>query len=204
MIGVTQPRRVAAVSLAKRVSEELGTALGDEVGYQIRYDTKNFSAKTNVKFMTDGILLKEIESDFLLRKYSVLVIDEAHERSLNSDILISLLTRIAHKRTQMAYEERKNKRDVTTYPLRLVIMSATLRVADFRENERLFPRSLYEHPPNMINVEARQFPVSVHYAKTTPTDYVEAACRKTLKICDELPPGGILVFLTGKKEIAYM
>lgn len=99
MIGITQPRRVAAVSLAKRVSEELGTNLSEEVGYQIRYDAKHYSGKTAVKFMTDGILLKEIESDFLLRKYSVIVIDEAHERSLNSDILISLLTRIAHKRT---------------------------------------------------------------------------------------------------------
>lgn len=99
LVGITQPRRVAAVSLAKRVSDELGTLLGEQVGYQIRYDAEHFDArKTQVKFMTDGILLKEIESDFLLRHYSVIIIDEAHERSLNSDILISLLTRIAHAR----------------------------------------------------------------------------------------------------------
>lgn len=107
MVGITQPRRVAAVSLAKRVSEEIKTELGKEVGYQIRYDAEFFDKKkTQVKFMTDGILLKEIESDFLLRHYSVIIIDEAHERSLNSDILISLLTRIAHARCDLAYKER--------------------------------------------------------------------------------------------------
>jgi len=86
--------------------------------------------------MTDGILLKEIETDFLLRHYSVIIIDEAHERSLNSDILVSLLTRIAHARCELAYKERKAYKDVDEpqfkyYPLRLVIMSATLRVEDF-------------------------------------------------------------------------
>ena len=107
LVGITQPRRVAAVSLAKRVSEELGTKLGEEVGYQIRYDSEFFGAKkTKVKFMTDGILLKEIESDFLLKHYSVIIVDEAHERSLNSDILISLLTRIAHARCEQTYKER--------------------------------------------------------------------------------------------------
>ena len=131
MIGITQPRRVAAVSLAKRVSEELKTELGKEVGYQIRYDAEFFDAKkTQVKFMTDGILLKEIESDFLLKHYSVIIIDEAHERSLNSDILISLLTRIAHARCDLAYTERQQGK-FDTFPLRIVIMSATLRVKDF-------------------------------------------------------------------------
>ena len=94
--------------------------------------------------MTDGILLKEIEQDFLLRHYSVIVIDEAHERSLNSDILVSLLTRIAHARCELAYSERKKCKEETVesfehYPLRLVIMSATLRVEDFQSNTRLFP-----------------------------------------------------------------
>jgi len=104
--------------------------------------------------MTDGILLKEIESDFLLKHYSVIIIDEAHERSLNSDILISLLTRIAHARCEKAFQERKEGK-FETFPLRLVIMSATLRVADFRENERLFPKNMYAQVPNMIKVEAR-------------------------------------------------
>jgi ATP-dependent RNA helicase DHX37/DHR1 len=119
------------VSLAKRVADELSSKLGELVGYQIRYDSAFFSKdKTKIKFMTDGILLKEIESDFLLRHYSVIVIDEAHERSLNSDILVSLLTRIAQARCDKAYKERQNG-IFETFPLRLVIMSATLRVSDF-------------------------------------------------------------------------
>ena len=86
--------------------------------------------------MTDGILLKEIEQDFLLRHYSVIIIDEAHERSLNSDILVSLLTRIAHARCELSYNERLKRKDEIVenfehYPLRLIIMSATLRVEDF-------------------------------------------------------------------------
>ena len=132
------------MSLAQRVSEELNVEVGKEVGYQIRYDSQFFDNKlTKVKFMTDGILLKEIESDFLLKHYSVIIIDEAHERSLNSDILISLLTRIAHARCLKSFNERKeNKFD--TFPLRLIIMSATLRVSDFTTNGKLFPKSLYE------------------------------------------------------------
>jgi ATP-dependent RNA helicase DHX37/DHR1 len=115
------------------------TPLGDLVGYQIRYDSEFFKPnQTKVKFMTDGILLKEIETDFLLKKYSVIIIDEAHERSLNSDILVSLLTRIAHARCDRAFEERQ-RGVFETFPLRLVIMSATLRVKDFQMNERLFP-----------------------------------------------------------------
>lgn len=105
---MTQPRRVAAVSLAKRVSDEVNGKFGETVGYQIRYDSKFYSPdKTKIKFMTDGILLKELETDFMLTKYSVLIIDEAHERSLNSDILVSLLTRIAQARCDQAFKERQ-------------------------------------------------------------------------------------------------
>lgn len=155
--------------------------------------------------MTDGILLKEIENDFLLKHYSVIVIDEAHERSLNSDILVSLLTRIAHVRCELACNERKeqNKNDFIHYPLRLVIMSATLRVEDFRDNKRLFPPSI-SMPPPVIKVDARQFPVTIHYSKVTKDDYLEEAFKKCCKIHKNLPSGGILVFLTGKKEITYL
>jgi ATP-dependent RNA helicase DHX37/DHR1 len=169
LIGITQPRRVAAVSLAKRVSDELQGKFGETVGYQIRYDSKFYSPeKTKIKFMTDGILLKELETDFMLKKYSVLIIDEAHERSLNSDILVSLLTRIAQARCDLAFKERKEGKQIT-FPLRLVIMSATLRVADFHENERLFPD--HKSRPRVIKVEARQFPVAVHFSKVTKDDY---------------------------------
>lgn len=132
------------MSLAQRVSEELSTKLGHEVGYQIRFDSKNFEpAKTQIKFMTDGILLKEIESDFMLNNYSVLIIDEAHERSLNSDILISLISRIAYARCVKANTERAQGK-FETFPLRIVVMSATLRVSDFRDNPRLFPPKMFE------------------------------------------------------------
>ena len=124
--------------------------------------------------MTDGILLKEIESDFLLRKYAVVVVDEAHERSLNSDIIVSLLTRIAHARCELAFKERQRKggdaTDFENFPLRIVIMSATLRVEDFRDNKRLFPTNLCK-PPNAVFVQARQFPVTIHFSKVTKTDY---------------------------------
>lgn len=126
--------------------------------------------------MTDGVLLKEIETDFLLSKYSVIILDEAHERSVYTDILVGLLSRIVplrHKRGQ---------------PLKLIIMSATLRVSDFTENTRLF-----KIPPPLLKVEARQFPVTIHFQKRTPDDYVAEAYRKTLKIHNKLPEGGILI-----------
>ena len=167
--------------------------------------------------MTDGILLKEIETDLLLKHYSVIIIDEAHERSLNSDILVSLLTRIAHARCELAFKERKEwaaahrgspseSEEPTSFryfPLRLVVMSATLRVEDFQNNERLFPPSMAAKP-NCIKVSARQYPVTTYYSKVTKNDYCEAAYRKVKKIHETLPAGGILVFLTGKKEINYL
>ncbi|RLO06614.1 hypothetical protein DYB28_008591 [Aphanomyces astaci] len=110
MIGVTQPRRVAAVSTAQRVATELNVPFGKRgsVGYQIRYDNDHVSDSTRVKFMTDGILLKEIQQDFLLKKYSIILLDEAHERNVNTDILIGLLSRVAPFRAQMAMEEKEH------------------------------------------------------------------------------------------------
>lgn len=138
------------------------------------------TAETTIKFMTDGILLKEIELDFMIKKYACVLVDEAHERSLNSDILVSLLTRIAHARCELAYNERLKVKEAVIagqhvggfehHPLRIVIMSATLRVEDFRDNRRLFPSNLCS-PPNCISVTARQFPVVTHFSKTTKEDY---------------------------------
>ncbi|RLV93668.1 putative ATP-dependent RNA helicase DHR1 [Spathaspora sp. JA1] len=187
MIGITQPRRVAAVSMSNRVSSELGNH-GHRVGYQIRFDStiKNEGEPdgTAMKFMTDGVLLREMMQDFLLLKYSCIIIDEAHERNINTDILIGMLTRVVKLR-------RKQYK-----PLKLVIMSATLRVSDFTENTMLF-----KTPPPIINVEARQYPVSVHFNKKTEFDYLEQAFNKTCKIHKKLPEGGILIFLTGQAEI---
>lgn len=192
MIGITQPRRVAAVSMAKRVGNELGN-YGDRVGYQIRFDATT-DESTAMKFMTDGVLLREMMNDFLLMKYSALIIDEAHERNVNTDILIGMLSRVLKLRRE--YTEKDPSK---YYPLKLIIMSATLRVSDFSENSVLF-----DTPPPVLKVDARQFPVSVHFNKRTAFNYTEEAFRKTCKIHKQLPKGAILIFMTGKAEIVAM
>jgi ATP-dependent RNA helicase DHX37/DHR1 len=192
LIGVTQPRRVAAVSMSKRVGEELSDH-GSKVAYQIRFDTTT-SAKTALKFMTDGVLLREITQDFVLTKYSAVIIDEAHERSVNTDILIGMLSRIVDLRAQMAKEDAK----IT--PLKLIIMSATLRISDFTENTRLFRGQ----PPPLIKAEGRQYTVTNHFARRTQRDYAEEMFHKVSKGHRKLPRGGMLVFLTGQNEIAHL
>ncbi|KAL0100806.1 hypothetical protein PUN28_019294 [Cardiocondyla obscurior] len=182
MIGITEPRRVAAMSMSKRVAEELNLP-EQEVSYLIRFEG-NATEKTKIKFMTDGVLLKEIQSDFLLTKYSVIILDEAHERSVYTDILIGLLSRIIPLR---------NKRG---NPLKLIIMSATLAVKEFVENTKLF-----KVQPPIIEVKARQFPVKIHFNRRTSKDYVDEALRKAIKIHTRLPEGGILIFLTGQQEV---
>ncbi|KAF1844812.1 DEAH-box RNA helicase-like protein [Cucurbitaria berberidis CBS 394.84] len=192
MIGVTQPRRVAAVSMSKRVGDELGDQ-STKVAYQIRFDTST-SAKTAIKFMTDGVLLREITQDFVLTKYSAIVIDEAHERSVNTDILIGMLSRIVDLRAQMTKEDPKVK------PLKLIIMSATLRISDFTENKQLF-RS---EPPPLIKAEGRQYTVTNHFARRTQRDYAEEMYRKVCRGHRKLPKGGMLIFLTGQNEISHL
>ncbi|KAL8662154.1 MAG: hypothetical protein Q9202_004977 [Teloschistes flavicans] len=192
MIGITQPRRVAAVSMAKRVDDELG-GLSGKVSYQIRFES-SVSDKTAIKFMTDGILIREIANDFALLKYSVIVIDEAHERSTNTDILIGMVSRIVDLRTTMSREDPNVK------PLKLVIMSATLRISDFLENPRLFRNG----PPPLLQAEGRQYPVTTHFARRTQRDYLEETFRKVSRGHRKLPPGGMLVFLTGQAEITAL
>lgn len=152
MIGVTQPRRVAAVSMAKRVGDELGDH-GKKVAYQIRFEG-TASSQTAIKFMTDGVLLREVAQDIALRKYSAIVIDEAHERSVNTDILIGMMSRVVKLREEMA------KEDPSIRPLKLIIMSATLRITDFTENKTLFST-----PPPVLQAEGRQYPVTNHFAR---------------------------------------
>lgn len=190
MIGVTQPRRVAAVAMAERVAQELNLP-ASKVSHQIRYDTTT-SASTAIKFMTDGVLLRELAADLLLRKYSVVIVDEAHERSVNTDVLIGVLSRVVRLREDMW----RKQSDGDVRPLRLIIMSATLRVSDFAANT-----SLFLTPPPVISVAARQFPVGIHFSRRTAHDYVGEAFTKVSKIHARLPPGGILVFLTGQAEI---
>lgn len=181
-IGITEPRRVAAISMSQRVAEEMNLTTR-EVSYLIRFEG-NVTEDTKIKFMTDGVLLKEIESDFLLNKYSVIILDEAHERSVYTDILIGLLSRIVPLRLK-----RNN-------PLKLVIMSATLRLEDFTENRRLF-----KTPPPVFKVDVRQYPVTIHFNKRTNENYLKEAFNKAVKIHTKLPDGGILIFLTGQQEV---
>ncbi|XP_055380352.1 probable ATP-dependent RNA helicase kurz [Condylostylus longicornis] len=185
LIGITEPRRVAAISMSKRVGKEMN--LSDKiVSYLIRFEG-NVTDNTKIKFMTDGVLLKEIETDFLLKKYSVVILDEAHERTSYTDILIGLLSRIIYVRGK--------KKD----PLKLIIMSATLRVEDFLNNPKLF-----KIPPPLLKIEARQYPVTIHFQKRTAEDYVKEAFKKVIKIHSKLPDGGILVFLTGQLEVKVL
>ncbi|RDW83894.1 ATP-dependent RNA helicase ECM16 [Aspergillus mulundensis] len=192
MIGVTQPRRVAAVSMAKRVGDELGQ-FSSQVSYQIRFES-TATSKTAIKFMTDGILIREIAEDFSLSKYSIIVIDEAHERSVNTDILIGMVSRIVDLRKAMSAE------DPSVRPLKLVIMSATLRISDFTQNASLFRQG----PPPLVQAEGRQYPVTIHFSRRTHRDYVEEAFRKVSRGHRKLPSGAILVFLTGQTEIRQL
>lgn len=170
---------------------------------QVRYD-KRVGTSTALKFMTDGILLREVQEDFLLRKYSALVVDEAHERSLNTDILLGMLSRIVTLRRSMAAQSAASGGTAASsdsvQPLKLIVMSATLRTEDFVSNQRLFPQ-----PPPVVSVPARQYPVTVHFSKRTEVhDYVGAAYKKVCQIHRNLPPGGVLVFLTGQREVEYL
>ncbi|EPX73969.1 ATP-dependent RNA helicase Dhr1 [Schizosaccharomyces octosporus yFS286] len=191
MIAVTQPRRVAAVSIAKRVAEEL-TGFSSKVSHQIRFDS-TVNPETAIKFMTDGVLIRELSTDFLLTSYSAIIVDEAHERSVNTDILLGLLSRIVRLRREMS------ENDPNIKPLKLLIMSATLRVSDFAEN-----RLLFAQPPPILKIDARQYPVSIHFNRTTKANYIEDAYDKVCKIHNRLPAGAILVFLTGQQEVEQL
>ncbi|SCV72455.1 BQ2448_3992 [Microbotryum intermedium] len=194
MVAITQPRRVAALSTSARVRAELCLPSNStQVAHRIRYSSTS-GVDTKLVFMTDGVLLRELAADFLLSKYSVVVIDEAHERGVNTDVLIGVLSRVARLREKMW---REGKDDVK--PIRLIIMSATLRVSDFAENSTLFPT-----PPPVLHVNARQHPVTIHFARKTHHDYLEQAYKKVARIHARLPPGGVLVFCTGQNEIVSL
>ncbi len=176
MVGVTQPRRIAATSVAARVASELGSPVGTEVGYQVRFEDRT-SPGTYVKFMTDGILLAEIHGDRLLRRYDTIVIDEAHERSLTIDFLLGWLKRIGPERPD----------------LKVIVSSATL------ETERL---SAFFGGAPIIQVEGRAYPVDVLYEPPPEdADLPEAVANAVAGVASLDPHGDILVFLPGEREI---
>ncbi len=176
MIACTQPRRVAAMSVAARVSQEMGTKIGQEVGYSIRFENCT-SEKTVIKYMTDGMLLREFLTEPDMGSYSVVIIDEAHERTLHTDVLLGLCKDIARFRED----------------LRLVISSATLNAERF---------SNYFDGAAIFTVPGRMFSVDSYYTKAPEADYLDAAVVSVLHIHISQPvPGDILVFLTGQEEI---
>ncbi|KAL6223386.1 hypothetical protein ACLB2K_006773 [Fragaria x ananassa] len=175
MVACTQPRRVAAMSVSRRVAEEMDVAIGEEVGYSIRFEDCS-SARTVLKYLTDGMLLKEAMTDPLLERYSVIILDEAHERTLATDVLFGLLKEVL-----------KNRPD-----LKLVVMSATLEAEKFQG---------YFNGAPLMKVPGRLHPVEIFYTEEPERDYLEAAIRTVVQIHMYETPGDILVFLTGEEEI---
>lgn len=179
MIGCTQPRRVAAMAVASRVSQELGTKLGHSVGYSIRFEDCT-SEGTVIKYMTDGMLLRELLDDPTLDKYSVMIIDEAHERTLHTDILLTLVKDVTRARSDF----------------RLIISSATLDEEKFGQ--------FFENPP-IYRIKGRRFRVETHFLNYSEdrasVDYMDASLRTIIQIHRTGEPGDILVFLPGQDEI---
>ncbi|KAL2919662.1 hypothetical protein HK105_200576 [Polyrhizophydium stewartii] len=175
IIGCTQPRRVAAMSVAKRVSEEMGTNLGDLVGYSIRFEDCT-SKNTIIKYMTDGVLLRESLTQPDLDHYSCIIMDEAHERSINTDVLLGLIKRVVSRRLD----------------LKLIVTSATMNADKFA--------NFFVNAP-ITEIPGRTFPVDVIFSKNPCEDYVESAVKQVLAIHLSHPPGDILVFMTGQEDI---
>lgn len=216
IIGITQPRRVAAITVAKRVAEECGVPLGQKVGYAIRFEDVT-SGQTKIKYMTDGLLLREALLDPYLSKYSVIIVDEAHERTIHTDVLLGLLKNVQKARSKSingvvntdhnnsnnghALEERvDNQNDgilkscqVKKHkPLKLIIMSASMDARVFSE---------YFGGAKAVHVQGRQFPVDIFYTHKPETDCIDAALITIFQIHLEEGPGDVLVFLTGQEEI---
>ncbi|XP_021670883.2 pre-mRNA-splicing factor ATP-dependent RNA helicase DEAH10 isoform X3 [Hevea brasiliensis] len=216
VIGITQPRRVAAVSVAKRVAEECEVELGQKVGYSIRFDDKT-SSFTRIKYMTDGLLLREALLDPYLSRYSVIIVDEAHERTVHTDVLLGLLKNVHNVRSNFIKDhdnmddKKSNNRTMkgkgtgtqcTSFlkhchgrkfpPLKLIIMSASLDARVFSD---------YFGCARAIHIEGRQHHVDILYAFHPEPDYLDATLVTIFQIHLEETPGDILVFLTGQEEI---
>ncbi len=168
-IACTQPRRVAAMSIAKRVSEEMDVVMGEQVGYTIRFEDCTTN-DTILKFMTDGMLLREAMHDPFMQRYSCIVIDEAHERTLSTDVLMGLLKDIIVKRPD----------------IKIVVMSATLDAVKFQK--------YFDNAP-LLKVPGRTHPVEIFYTPEPERDYVEASVRTVIQIHQCEGKGDILLFL---------
>ncbi|KAI9439033.1 P-loop containing nucleoside triphosphate hydrolase protein [Lactarius indigo] len=179
IVACTQPRRVAAMSVAKRVADEMDVQLGKQVGYSIRFEDMTEPGTTFLKYMTDGMLLREAMNDPDLQRYSTIILDEAHERTLATDILMGLLKALVKRRKD----------------LKIIIMSATLDALKFQKYFTI------DEPAPLFKVPGRTHPVEIFYTQEPEPDYVEAAIRTVLMIHRAEEPGDILLFLTGEEEI---
>lgn len=181
LIAITQPRRVAAISLAGRVAEEKRTQLGKLVGYTVRFEDVT-SPETKLKFMTDGMLLREAIGDPLLLRYTVVILDEAHERTVHTDVLFSVVK-----------SAQRRRKELNKLPLKVIVMSATMDVDLFSE---------YFNKSPVLYLEGRQHPIQIYYTKQPQSDYLQAALVSIFQIHQEAPQShDILVFMTGQEEI---
>ncbi|XP_053130565.1 ATP-dependent RNA helicase DHX33 isoform X1 [Hemicordylus capensis] len=184
VVAVTQPRRVAAISLATRVSDEKKTELGKLVGYTVRFEDLT-SDETKIKFLTNGMLLREAIGDPLMHKYSVVILDEAHERTIHTDVLFGVVK-----------AAQKKRKELGKLPLKVIIMSAMMDVDLF---------SQYFNGAPVLYLEGRQHPIQIFYTKQPQSDYLQAALVTVFQIHQEAPSSqDILVFLTGQEEIEAM
>lgn len=203
VIGITQPRRVAAVTVAKRVAEECDVLLGQKVGYAIRFEDVT-SSSTRIKYMTDGLLLREALLDPILSRYSIIIIDEAHERTIHTDVLLGLLKKVQNERLKqhkldkpdinilVKFDNESQSSNTKFTPLKLIIMSASLDAKGFSE---------YFCDAKAFYVQGRQYPVDIFYTYLPKPDYVDTTLITIFQIHLEEGPGDILAFLTGQEEI---
>ncbi len=191
MIGVTEPRRVAATTLASRVAEEKSCVLGDLVGYSIRFDERFDRARTKIKYMTEGILVREMLGDPLLQGYAAIMLDEVHERTAQIDIIMGLLKKVLRKR-----------RD-----LRLVVSSATVDAEYIRDffNSSSNPEGAAGKKDRAvaISIAGSGYSVDMHYLTSPCPNYVKRCVDTVMKLHEVEPPGDILVFLTGMDEVDH-
>ncbi|KOB68013.1 putative mrna splicing factor atp-dependent rna helicase [Operophtera brumata] len=180
-IAVTQPRRVAAITIALRVANEMNCEIGTIVGYSVRFEDVT-SQRTKVKYLTDGMLLREAIVDPLLKRYSIIILDEAHERTVSTDVLFGIV--------KLAQKERNEKK---LNPLKIIIMSATMDVDSFRN---------YFDNCQVVYLEGRAHPVTIYHSKMKQEDYQYAAVCTIFQLHATTPADhDFLVFLTGQEEI---
>jgi pre-mRNA-splicing factor ATP-dependent RNA helicase DHX15/PRP43 len=168
--------------LANRVAEEMGSKNGEVVGYKVRFD-EMLSQTSKIKYITDGMLIREAIADPTLKRYSVIILDEAHERTINSDVLIALVKKIA--------TQRQNK-------LHIVVMSATLELGKF---QKYFSDIQPINDGCVINIEGRTFPIEIYHTLESQEDYITCVVKTVLQVLLFENNGDILVFLTGQEEI---